>query len=107
MSSFRQRIPLGRLIVEGTVIVFSILLAFAIDAWWDRQQEEDAQSERLVRVAAELRSNSERMQSKVETLEVAISATSEILSWMGPQPQEVELQTFLTHWNRMRAIGTF
>ena len=107
MSSLPQRMPLGRLIIEGTVIVFSILLAFAIDAWWDGRQEEDAQIERLARVAAELQSNSERIQSKIETLDVAISATSEILSWMGPEPQEVELQTFMTHWNRMIAIGTF
>lgn len=37
-------IPWRRIAVEGTVIVASILLAFAIDAWWnDRQQHESEQ----------------------------------------------------------------
>ena len=94
MKPLTQRLPWGRLIIEGTVIVFSILLAFAIDAWWDGRQVEDAQIERLSRVAAELRSNSERIHRKIETLEVAITATSKILSWMGPEPQDVELQMF-------------
>lgn len=107
MKSLPQQIPWGRLIFEGTVIVFSILLAFAIDAWWDGRKEKDVQIERLARVAAELRSNSERIHDKIETLEVTISAASGFLSWMGPEPQVVELKTFKTQWNRMIAVGTF
>lgn len=36
----RGRIPWGRVLVEGVVIVVSILLAFAIDAWWARLGEQ-------------------------------------------------------------------
>lgn len=32
-------IPWSRIFVESVAIVGSILLAFAIDAWWDDQQE--------------------------------------------------------------------
>ena len=41
----------SRLVAEGAVIVVSILLAFAVDAWWDSRQErarEDAYLRELV-----------------------------------------------------------
>lgn len=107
MNEPSQRIPLRRLVLEGSVIVLSILLAFAIDAWWDERKEENAQLERLVRVAAELQLNSERIQSKIETLQIAINATSEYLSWMGPQPQEIQPQIYNNQWGTMISIGTF
>ena len=34
-----QNIPWLRILAEGTVIVISILLAFAIDAWWEGKQQ--------------------------------------------------------------------
>ena len=34
-----EKIPWKRLVLEATAIVASILLAFAIDAWWDAYQE--------------------------------------------------------------------
>jgi len=37
-----------RLIVEGVVIVLSILLAFAIDAWWSERQERIEEAEILL-----------------------------------------------------------
>ena len=40
-----QNIPWNRLVVEAAAIVVSILLAFAIDAWWDdRQQRNEEQT---------------------------------------------------------------
>jgi hypothetical protein len=38
-SRRRTYIPWGRLVAESAAIVISILLAFAIDAWWDDRQE--------------------------------------------------------------------
>ena len=39
VAALRADIPWGRLIAEGGAIVVSILLAFAIDAWWEERQE--------------------------------------------------------------------
>ena len=39
-------VPWSRIAVEGVAIVASILLAFAIDVWWDDRQRE--QSEQVV-----------------------------------------------------------
>ncbi len=40
MGRLRQ-LPWLRIVAEGTAIVVSILLAFAIDAWWARQAEDE------------------------------------------------------------------
>jgi len=37
----KPQIPWRRVFVEGGVIVGSILLAFGIDAWWERRQERE------------------------------------------------------------------
>lgn len=46
-SSLTRRIPWLRVLVEGVVIVASILLAFGIDAWWDRYQQRGEEQELL------------------------------------------------------------
>ena len=107
MNEPSKQTSFRRLVLEGSVIVLSILLAFSIDAWWEERKVENSQIEQLVRVAAELRLNAQRIQSKIENIEIAISATSEFLSGMGPQPQEIQPQVFHNHWEAMISIGTF
>lgn len=52
-----QDIPWVRILAESVAIIFSILLAFAIDAWWaDRQIRVDIQ-ENLLALKGELESN--------------------------------------------------
>ena len=106
MSSDSQ-IPWKRITAEGVVIVVSILFAFSIDAWWEERQEQDAEIKQLVRVSAELKANSDRIQRKLETLSVAIDATSEFVSWMGPQPEPVQPKHYFDLWNKLYSIGTF
>lgn len=40
----------GKLFREGVVIVASILLAFAIDAWWDERKERVEEREILAEI---------------------------------------------------------
>ena len=42
MTSRAKQIPWMRVLVEGMVIVVSILLALALDAWWDGVKEGEA-----------------------------------------------------------------
>jgi hypothetical protein len=42
------------MLIEGFVIVVSILLAFAIDAWWNERQEAKEAALQVERVVAEL-----------------------------------------------------
>ena len=48
-----QQIPWKRLSVEAIAIVASILLAFAIDAWWDDRQERELEQKALLGLHAE------------------------------------------------------
>jgi hypothetical protein len=60
-------IPWLRVVVEGAVIVGSILLAFALDAWWGNRSREDELRGQLEVVARE-------MQSAREALQLALDA---------------------------------
>ncbi len=92
---------------EGGVIVVSILLAFAIDAWWDNYQEYDQHTQRMIRVAAELQANSRRIELKQADLERSIEATSTMMSWMGPVPDNVEFDLYTSLDKQSLSIGTF
>jgi hypothetical protein len=96
-----------RIAVEGAVIVVSILLAFAIDAWWEKRGIHAAELEKLVRVARELESNSERLRKKLEIIEYSIEGTEELISWMGPEPVDVPPKTFHSQWNKFFSIGMY
>lgn len=56
MANIRQ-IPWRRILLEGAVIVVSILLAFSIDAWWDNRIEQQREREQLVSMRAEFQAS--------------------------------------------------
>jgi len=107
MSDTEQTTYWNRLAIEGFVIVVSILLAFAVDAWWDERQKRDSEIQQLNRVAAELEINAARIQTKLETLSRAREATSEFISWMGPKPTIVSPESFSETFVQMYSIGMF
>ncbi len=51
--------------MEGAAIVASILLAFAIDAWWDNYQADNDTQEILDAVRLEMESNVTRLQDSI------------------------------------------
>lgn len=106
MSSSSQSIEWNRLLIEGVVIVASILMAFAIEAWWDNRQSRNAEINQLHSVAAELKSNTDLVRAKLETLVVADAAAREMMSWMGPEPQHIEQNEFGETFRKMYAIGS-
>ena len=60
-----EKIPWKRLTVEAAAIVGSILLAFAIDAWWDERLERAEENEQLIRLRAEFNTNIERIDERL------------------------------------------
>ena len=56
-----RQIPWLRILAEGAVIVVSILLAFGIEAWWDGQQDRDAERRILQTLETEFRENRARL----------------------------------------------
>jgi len=107
MPNTDQPLELNRLLVEGVVIVASILLAFAIDAWWDDRQGRQSESNQLLSIAAEVNLNAERIREKLNVLATADDATREFISWMGPEPGLVEQKEFGETFRKMYSIGAF
>ena len=101
-----NKIPWRRLALEGGVIVFSILLAFAIDAWWERSQDRELEIQQLARVNAELQLNDESFGSKLADLQRAFGAAVVHQSRMGVNPEPVESQAIMETWDRILGIGT-
>ena len=56
MANIRQ-VPWRRILIEGAVIVVSILLAFSIDAWWNNRIEQQREREQLVSMRAEFQAS--------------------------------------------------
>lgn len=56
------RLNWTRLLLEGSAIVISILLAFSIDAWWDTHQDRQEEQRILVGLKKELESNLDRIE---------------------------------------------
>jgi len=56
MANNRQ-IPWRRILLEGAVIVVSILLAFSIDTWWSNRIEQQREREQLVSMLAEFKAD--------------------------------------------------
>lgn len=80
----------GRILLEGVVIVLSILLAFAIDAGWEERQERRAETEILRALSAEFEAYEQRFIRRSAFYE----QTSEQIVWFLDEaeflPSEVE-----------------
>lgn len=57
----RLEISWARLVLEGMVIVVSILPAFAVDAWWDGTSERRRIQEQQAQLHGRIRANQELM----------------------------------------------
>jgi len=67
-----RKIPLPRVLAEGTAIVASILLAFAIDAWWDERKDRANEQQILLALKSEFEINRIEAQSVVDHHEESI-----------------------------------
>ena len=58
-------IPWMRVLVEGAVIVVSILMALGIEAWWDGSQDRSAETEILAGLRADFEENDRQVVAQV------------------------------------------
>ena len=106
MSKSGQPVDWTRLGVEAVVIVVSILLAFAIDAWWDQQREVRDAKDQVARVVSELRANVALLQAQDQSLEYTTRAAREFLAVMGPDVGPVSIQDFGSNTFRIYGVST-
>ena len=70
----------GRLVREGLVIVISILLAFALDAWWDDAADRRDLRQDLIGVSEEIRVNQGRIDFQVDLMERTVAGGDSLLA---------------------------
>jgi len=78
VEQLTQRSAKG-LIVEVVAIVLSILLAFAIDAWWDERQERAEEREILESLYVEFEANRDEAASVISIHEVAVQSVATLM----------------------------
>ncbi|MEM8984694.1 MAG: hypothetical protein AAGC71_16910 [Pseudomonadota bacterium] len=78
-----QIVPWKRIGVEAVAIVASILLAFAIDAWWENRQENTSDTSHLTAVANELRRQRELLDESIAAHQETIDAGEEVLNFIA------------------------
>ncbi len=80
----KERIQWSVITVEGIAIVISILLAFAIDAWWEENRERETESLALSLLVKEFRQNLQQLEQTREGHTDALNATEQLLSMVAP-----------------------
>jgi len=88
-----SEIPWPRLLAEGAAIVTSILLAFAIQAWWDNRIQEEQRQEHLSALTRDFDQMYERAMASHVNAERAVNTGIEILTRIS----------IGTDWNRETA----
>ena len=81
---------------EGILIVISILVAFAIDAWWEARQDREAEARILVSLRQEFQANVDRLPRFVEQNKLAADLRERVIHDMreaGPGGR-VEMRAF-------------
>jgi hypothetical protein len=76
-------IPWLRVFVEGAVIVGSILLAFALDAWWDNREREDELRDQRAVVAREMQAAREALQRVLDAHDMNARLAQHLASTLG------------------------
>ena len=77
--SMSERIPWGRVLVEGVVIVGSILMAFGIEAWWADRGEKTAEQAALVRIHDELVADRSRLEFGATSQALRVAASLAVI----------------------------
>lgn len=81
-----------RLVAEGVTVVVSILIAFALDAWWEQRQLEGEMREDLAIVETELEENIRLIDFNLDLMDRVTSASSSITQALFSNPDAAGLE---------------
>ncbi len=95
-------IPWKRIAIEATAIVASILLAFAIDAWWEESQNQQDIRLSLARLSDNLKTTLLDLQTDVETLEHSWVAAQIFINSGQSERSQDSAETALTELFKTR-----
>jgi hypothetical protein len=93
------------LLLEGVVVVASILIAFVLDAWWDERGLQSELHQELASVTRELKENRERVVFEIDALDRHVEAGETVAELLGERgtselvPVPDTLAWFVTLWS--------
>lgn len=95
-----SRRNIAKLALEGVVVVASILIAFALDAWWAERQLEQEIAEDLSIVEFELAENVRLVQVTMDIMNHVVAANSDLIAELESQPDSelVEIEDTTVFW---------
>jgi hypothetical protein len=79
----QPRLPVRRFLVEGVVIVLSILLAFGIDASWDEFQESRKRSALIAGLTSDFEASREELAAAMVEGDALVQRISQFMSLQG------------------------
>ena len=74
-----NRVSTRRVLAEGLIIVISILVAFAIDAWWEGVQEKRQQAELIEALKLDFQTTKARLTASIERADSLVARTESFL----------------------------
>ncbi len=105
---------LARILIEIFVIIVSILLAFAIEAWWSEFKERKVEHEILLGIREDFLYNSDLLDITEEKHLQGLEAANILASMAGPEAEltitndsiEYLIQSLRNHWTYDPMTGT-
>ncbi len=92
--------------VESFVIVVSILIAFSLDAWWERSTEINRKREQLEAIQNEFTANIDELQVLFDRLESMRVAVIELLPHISPTSPSLPLDSLTSLMDLSFRLGT-
>lgn len=106
LMTTNRDIPWLRIFAEGTAIVVSILLAFAIDAWWENRREVAAEQLRMNALVEEFQAARAQLELQAGRLEGSLQGTKQILELTG-NAQDATLEDVSAAIGASLNVGVF
>lgn len=91
-----QPIPYRRVVVEGLVIIVSILLAFGIEAWWGERQERIQRGALMEDLESEIVSNVTSLEDALGLQRLRVERIEIILNELTPEASGVSRDSLVT-----------
>lgn len=76
------------LLVESLVVISSILIAFALDAWWEQQGEEAREQAVLEGVLEDLRANQRQREARIDLGRRSLAARTTLVEALESGPRD-------------------
>jgi len=91
-----RKVPWSRVLAESAIIVSSILLAFAIDAWWEKRSEQKLENTLLIDLRTDFEASQAHIEDWLEGNRKVLRATRLFLerlrSATAGEPVEIEFE---------------